>query len=296
MKKIALTAAVLFAMTGAHAYQVEVQGQSEFVDTTENNKNYTGDIQGTYYLKDVDASKGPLAEAAFLNQASSVSLGYHYGKYNVKNGIDYENSTFGVKGETYFTTPYTASLPLYASASYNHTILDGKNNQTQDDKGDRYSVEVGALPAQNFLIAAGYTRANPIALDSTDILNYGIAKAYGEATYSHHQDFATARAKYVGAIDGTNMSVGFEVKGIFNSDRAAYGLKTDLYLNPALSVGASFADTSNLHSGFDHVWGANVNYFITPAVAVGATYVKANAQNGNSNDTDTIGLNARVRF
>ncbi len=57
MKKLGLATALLLAMTGAHAYQVEVQGQSEFVDTTANDKNFTGDLNGTFYLKDVDASK-----------------------------------------------------------------------------------------------------------------------------------------------------------------------------------------------------------------------------------------------
>ncbi|HRM50565.1 MAG TPA: putative porin, partial [Acinetobacter johnsonii] len=73
-----LATALLLAMTGAQAYQFEVQGQSEYVDTTENDKNFTGAVQGTYYFKNVDSSKGPLAEAAFLNQASNVSLAYNY--------------------------------------------------------------------------------------------------------------------------------------------------------------------------------------------------------------------------
>lgn len=300
MKKIGLAAAVLLAMTGAHAYQFEVKGQSEYVDTTTNDKNYTGDLQGTYYFKNVDASKGPLAEAAFLNKASNVSVGYSYEQYNVKNSVNYHVGTYGVKGEAYFATPYTASIPLYASASYNHTDVDSKNNFARDDKGDRYALEVGAMPTNNFLLAVGYTRTNPFALDTFDIMNYGIAKAYGESTFSGNKDYTTARVKYVGAIDGTNMSIGFEGKTIFNNHQAAYGLKTDLFLTPALSVGASFADTSNLHSGFDHVWGANVNYFVTPAISVGATYVKANAKNDIAHpsfgDTDTVGLNASVRF
>ncbi len=296
MKKIGLAAAVLLAMTGAHAYQFEVQGQSEYVNTTENDKNFTGDLQGTYYYKDVDASKGPLAEAAFLNKASNVSVAYTYEQYNVKHAEDYQIGTYGLKGEAYFTTPYTSSIPLYASASYNHTDADGKNADSPDNKGDRYALEVGAMPTDNFLLAVGYTRTNPLALDTSDVLGYGIAKAYGESAYSDHKDFTTARAKYVGAIDGTNMSLGFEAKGIFNSDRGAYSLKTDLFLNPALSVGVSFADTSNLDSEFDHVWGADVNYFVTPAISVGASYVKANAVDGHNLDTDTVGLNAKARF
>ena len=70
-------------MTGAQAYQFEVQGQSEFIDNTVNDKDFTGAVQGTYYFKDVDASKGPLAEAAFINQASNVSAAYTYGEYDV---------------------------------------------------------------------------------------------------------------------------------------------------------------------------------------------------------------------
>ncbi len=49
---------------------------------TANDKNFTGDVAGTFYLKNVDTAKGPLAEAAFLNQASSVSLGYSYQQYD----------------------------------------------------------------------------------------------------------------------------------------------------------------------------------------------------------------------
>ena len=296
MKKIGLAAAVLLAMTGAHAYQFEVQGQSEYVDTKANDKNFTGALQGTYYFKDVDASKGPLAEAAFLNKASNVSVGYAYQQYNVKNGVDYQVGTYGLKGEAYFTTPYTASIPLYASASFNHTDLDGKNAVSSDDKGERYALEVGAMPTDNFLVAVGYTRTNPFALDTSDILGYGIAHSFGESTFSDNKDFTTARMKYVGAIDDTNMSIGFEAKTIFNNSNAAYSFKTDLFLNPALSVGVSFADTAGLHTGFDHVWGADVNYFVTPAISVGASYVKANANDGNNLDTDTVGLTAKARF
>lgn len=50
-EKLGLATAVLLAMTGAHAYQFEVQGQSEYVDTTANDKNFTGDVAGTFYLK-----------------------------------------------------------------------------------------------------------------------------------------------------------------------------------------------------------------------------------------------------
>ena len=157
------------------------------------------------------------------------------------------------------------------------------------------------MPTDNFLLAVGYTRTNPLALDTSDVLGYGIAKAYGESAYSDHKDFTTARAKYVGAIDGTNMAVGFESNLVYGENKA-YGLKTDLYLTPKLSVGASYAQAnyssdqaSDNFSPIKSAWGANVNYFITPAVAVGASYVNANAV-GEAVDTQTVGVNAKFRF
>lgn len=291
MKKLGLATALLLAMTGAQAYQFEVQGQSEYIDNTVNEKNFTGAVQGTYYLKNVDSSKGPLAEAAFLNQASNVSLAYNYGEYDVGTA-DFISHTFGAKAEAYVPTKF---VPAYASASYSHTITDNKNGLA-DDNGDRFALELGAVVAPNFLVALGYTNvANQVSYDAFNILNNGVAQAALEsATIGQDQDAITARAKYVGAIDGTNMSIAFE-SGIVYGDNTAYQLKTDLYLSPQLSVGASYAESSFAGSP-DSAWGANVNYFITPAVAVGASYVNANAEKGSNLDTETVGVNAKFRF
>jgi len=297
MKKLGLATALLLAMTGAQAYQFEVQGQSEFIDNTANEQNFTGAVQGTYYFNNVDASKGPLAEAAFLNQASNVSLAYNYGEYD-EVGLDIVSHTYGAKAEAYIPTKF---VPAYASASYNHTINDSKNALETDDNGDRYALELGALLIPNFLVAVGYTSvADQTSYDAFNILSNGVVKAGLESeTIDEDQDAITARTKYVGAIDGTNMSIGFE-SGLVYGEDTAYNLGTTLFLNPQLSVGASYMESSFAGSP-DKAWGANVNYFITPAVAVGASYVNANyeanlAQTAQVRDTQTIGVNAKFRF
>lgn len=297
MKKLGLATALLLAMTGAQAYQFEVQGQSEFIDNTANEQNFTGAVQGTYYFNNVDASKGPLAEAAFLNQASNVSLAYNYGEYD-EAGLDIVSHTYGAKAEAYIPTKF---VPAYASASYNHTINDSKNALETDDNGDRYALELGALVAPNFLVAVGYTSvADQTSYDAFNILSNGVVKAGLESeTIDEDQDAITARTKYVGAIDGTNMSIGFE-SGLVYGEDTAYNLGTTLFLNPQLSVSASYMESSFAGSP-DKAWGANVNYFITPAVAVGASYVNANyeanlAQTAQVRDTQTIGVNAKFRF
>lgn len=298
MKKLGLATALLLAMTGAQAYQFEVQGQSEFIDNTANHNDFTGAVQGTYYLNNVDSSKGPLAEAAFLNQVSNVSVAYNYGE-NKQAGERTVNHTYGVKAEAYIPTKL---VPAYASASYNHTISDSKTGGA-DDNGDRYALEFGALVAPNFLVAVGYTSvADQVSYDAFNILSNGVAKAAIESkTIAEDQDAITARTKYVGAIDGTNMSIGFDAGLVYGED-SAYNLGTTLYLNNKLSVGVSYMESSYDFSP-SNAWGANVNYFVTPAVSVGASYVNANFKAKDANkeqtldlDTQTVGLNAKFRF
>ena len=298
MKKLGLATALLLAMTGAQAYQYEVQGQAEYIDNTANDKDFTGAVQGTYYFNNVDSSKGPLAEAAFLNHASNVSAAYSYGETREAGERDVVH-VYGVKGEAYVPTKL---VPVYASASYNHTIVDSKTGNA-DDNGDRYALEVGALLKPNFLVAVGYTSvADQASLDAFNIVSNGVAKAALETlTIAEDQDAITARAKYVGPIDGTNMSIGFD-SGLVYGESTAYNLGTTLYLNPKLSVGVSYMESSYAGSP-DKALAANVNYFVTPAVSVGASYVNANYEAKNAAfddavalDTQTVGLNAKFRF
>ena len=296
MKKLGLATALLLAMTGAQAYQFQVEGQSEQIETENAHNKFTGAVQGTYYLSNVDSKKGPLAEAAFMNQASNVALAYNYGKYSSSvSDVKFNSQTFGAKAEAYVPT---SLVPVYASAAYNHTYQDNKNG-VNDNNGDRYAVEVGAMIAPNFLIAAGYTRVADKAqatYDAFDILEDGVAKAgFDRATIGDKKDVATARAKYVGAIDGTNMALGFEA-GLIYGENTAYTLKSDLYFTPKLSVGASYAETSaDMPNDNQTIWSANVNYFVTDDLSVTAKYTSTNAL-GSNPDTQTVGLNAKYRF
>ena len=288
MKKLGLATALVLAMTGAHAYQIEVQGQTEALDSNADNRdfnNYSVGGQATYYFKNVDASKGPLAEAAFINQASNVAFAYNF------INLDFvKSNNVGVKGELYLPT---SIVPVYSSLSYNAADNDGKYG-IADDRGQRWAVEFGSVIAPNFLVAVGYTNVEEqFSLDTFKSLNSGIYKSFVDAdTIGEDQDAITARTKYVGAIDGTPMSIGFET-GLVYGDATAYELKTDLYLNSQLSAGASYAESSYAGTP-DSAWGVNVNYFVTPAIAVGANYVNANAVGGA--DAQTIGLNAKLRF
>ena len=177
---------------------------------------------------------------------------------------------------------------------YSHTIQDNKTGLA-DDQGDRYALELGAVVVPNFLVAVGYTSvADQTSFDAFNMVSNGVAKAAIETlTIADKKDAITARTKYVGAIDDTNMYISFETGLVYGRD-TAYNLKTDLFVTPALSMGVSYAETS-ADIANDKAWGANVYYFVTPAIAVGATYVNSNAV-GDNTDTQTVGVNAKFRF
>jgi hypothetical protein len=76
------------------------------------------------------------------------------------------------------------------------------------------------------LVAVGYTSvADQFALDAFNVMSNGAVKAVGEAaTIGEDQDAVTARTKYVGNIDGTNMALGLEAGLVYGED-TAYQLK-----------------------------------------------------------------------
>lgn len=342
MKKIALATAALLSISAAHAYQAELQGNIGYYDAELNDGNYNAGLKGTYYTKKLDTSKGPLAEAAFLNQATSVSMAYSYGKLNAdvnladtfkqkadaqkakypsadptiidkkvaetaaalgldsnfKAELDTEQHSYGVKAETYMPTAW---VPVYASASYNHSKTDARNaftaNQFDDDSGDRYALEVGAMLAPNFLVAVGYTSvASNESLDAFNIVDNGLMLATMESrTIGKDQDAVTVRTKYVGAIDGTNMALGFETGLVYGEEFMSH-VKTDLYLTPKFSVGASFAKADYTSASVPtSATGIDINYFITPSIQLGVNYVYANGKN-SAKDAQLGGVEAKFRF
>ena len=94
----------------------------------------------------------------------------------------------------------------------------------------------------------------------------------------------TLRAKYVTQIG--NHFTNFEGATYFG-DETAYRLGADLYIDPTLSVGVSFMDTT--FDDFDTVWAVRAQKFFTPAIAVGLDYT-------TTEDADSYGINGTFRL
>ena len=277
LKKIALTTALIASFGTAHAYQAEINANYE-------NTSFDGDsedldtfgISGKYYLNGVNTKNSPLAEAAFLSKASNIGLGYANSSID-EDGADLEIDTVGLNGE--FFIP---NSQFYVSGSLNRsevTVESEFGNASDDNVG--YALEAGYLPVDGLLIAAGVAKEN---LDPMYVSKNGFIDTFSNISAVADDTAVTLRAKYVTQIG--NHFTNFEGATYFG-DETAYRLGADLYIDPTLSVGVSFMDTT--FDDFDTVWAVRAQKFFTPAIAVGLNYT-------TTEDADSYGINGTFRF
>ena len=285
MKKSNILFAIITATCAfnANAYQTEVGTMYEFTDMDGGENNSFG-INGKYYFNPVEAKTFPLAEAAFLNKSSNIGLGYAYSKLeDDEDSGKLEFSSVGITGE-YFIP----NTPLYLSGAFNRTKTEATANDfgSVDDSGNGYAVEVGFLPTDGLLLAAGVTDLSE-SFDPMQAAKYGFITSATNATTVTGEDDDTAvtlRAKYVTQISG--FYTNFEGQ-TYIGDETTYRLGADLYLDPTLSIGASFADSTAEDS--DTIFSLRAQKFFTPQVAVGLTYTTVE-------DADSFGINGTFRF
>ena len=277
LKKIALTTALIASFGTAHAYQAEINANYE-------NTSFDGDsedldtfgISGKYYLNGVITKNSPLAEAAFLSKASNIGLGYANSSID-EDGADLEIDTVGLNGE--FFIP---NSQFYVSGSLNRAevTVESEFGKASDDNVG-YALEAGYLPVDGLLIAAGVAKEN---LDPMYVSKNGFIDTFSNISAVADDTAVALRAKYVTQIG--NHFTNFEGATYFG-DETAYRLGADLYIDPTLSVGVSFMDTT--FDDFDTVWAVRAQKFFTPTIAVGLNYT-------TTEDADSYGINGTFRF
>jgi hypothetical protein len=277
LKKLAIAASLLAMFGSANAYNYEVQAGYEKTDMDFNVDANTYSLNGKYYFDDV-ATSGPLAESAFLEKVSNVGVGYAKSSMDL-DVADYDIQTYGVRGELFIP-----NTNFFVGASVNQVQYKLKIDDYGDEKLDQtgYAVEVGYLPVDGLLVAAGIAKNN---LDSTAVAKNG----FYDSTMSvvdagDNKTAGTFRAKYVTQIG--NYWTNFEGSTIFG-DETSYRLGADFYFNPTLSLGVSYADSSADDS--ESLYGVHAQKFFGEKAAVGLSYTTADG-------IDAYGVNATFRF
>lgn len=260
MKKLAMASALLsivaFGATAAHAYQTEVGASLGYIDPDHGSSGASYGLKGTYYLAPVQVRDSPLAEAAFLDRASNVSIGVNFDDADRSDELVY-----GVTGE-YFV-PNSA---FYLSGELSRSEVSQKG--AGDSDTTLFGAEVGYLLAPGLLVAAGLTGYDNKHHDGVD---------------------PTIRAKYVTKLPTTGKEINVEGGASFG-DLDEYFLGVDYYIDKTLSVGGDYYDNDLANSS---EFGIKARKFIDPQLSVEG---RIGFGEIGSNDYNKFALAAKYRF
>lgn len=267
MKKQIVASAIVAALSlnVAYAYQAELNGGVSY-----DRVNLTGGhasavdagVGATVYLDPVATNRGPLAEAAFINRASSGTLAYNYVQTSIPNTSDLKIQS--AEGAVEYYIPQTN---LYLSGNVGRTILNvsGQNTTT-------YGAELGVLPITNLLLAVGVESAR---------------------VHSDTTNDPTIRAKYLTQI-GMH-TVNLEASAQFGKNTSDdYRIAGDYYIDRTFSVGADYTLQTEKSLDNAYSFGLNARKFFAENFSV---KVDANVGRDNNRDHDYgVGVAGAYRF
>lgn len=236
------------------------------------------DVYGTWFMETVDTSKGPLGEAAFLDHASWISLGYTDGEIDFSNFDDED-------GETYsFDFRYVAEGPGWKLSGW-LVDLGYERREPGDLEVDFYNVGIGKYITPNTTLVLDWEKIN--------VNNGGDTDGYGVAI-DHFFAFNNGGLK-VGANAGKVVVSG-------EDDVDEWGIDGTWYLGNNWGFSAGYAATEQNSFEID-AWSVGVEWFITENFAVDLGYSEAepddiNLGGGSKLETeiDAVTLGALVRF
>jgi hypothetical protein len=221
-------------------------------------------VYGTYFLDTVDTSKGPLAEAAFLDRASSVQVDYSNGEFDgIFGDVDVEG--YGIEGRYVF--------------DQSGWLVDFGYRQDEFDNDDieTFSIGAGKYIAENTALVVSYANTE----DDFDV----DSDAYGvnlEHLWSLEQGAIKLDAGYtfVDPDQGDEVNV-FSVDGTY-------------YVNNSLGFGVSYALADSDDTDLED-WSLYSEWFINEQVAVSLAYTESE-DDKTGVESDAIVISARVRF
>lgn len=244
MKKLAIAAAIAASIVAvqANAYQAEVGATVGMVDPDNGDSDTSFGVDGTYYFSPVQANKGPLNEAAFLEHASNINAQAQFADNTQSLGL----------GVEYFVP----NSQFYVAGQVGTTDFENSDNNVTN-----YAAEVGFLPMSNLLIAAGVTGYdddnNNSGSDPTLRAKYVTSLSTGNTVNLEGRlGFGDDKTYAIGGdfyFDPT-MSVGAEYSGInFDNnnvnDTDTFTLRAKKFFNQQVSLEGSvgFGDNVNTY-------------------------------------------------
>ena len=281
----------LFSSNGytEESYQTEIIGVYEKEDADTTTDKIIG-LVAEIYFSPVSTDNKPLAQAAFLDKKSSVSVGYMNFKTDLQNAsVDSIDLGGPIIGINYITE--TDAFILGAA----YSKLDGDTNPdflTIDS--EIVSFTIGKYINDSTIVQASYTSGDAEYRNTASSQTSYLDLDYYELSYITVQS--------LGATNYYSFGIGFELISKEGStsvkeDNNEFKVLGNYYFSRMTSLGVAAA----FNSGDDvsdegQTLAIGVTHFFTPQLALGISLAKFNADDINTEDTDSISLTVRARI
>lgn len=273
-KSLLVSTIALMAATTAQAdYQLEVSGTYARGEL-ESSGGADGDqdtiaLEGSVFLQPVDTSKGPLGEAAFIDRATSVSLGYGYSEVEFDSGSDFDLSLFNVSGRYVI---HDGGWILEGGYDYDEIEADGG-----DSDSDSYTLRGGKYIADNTTLILGWTYSEDDGNRESD--------AYS-VEMEHLQMLGQGALKIEGGYA--------LVEANFTDDVDVYSVAGTYYVNNNLGFGGGYSLADGNNSEVD-TWKLFSEWWMNEQVAFSVGYIGVEEEDANI-ESDSIVFSVTGRF
>lgn len=264
-KKTALVAGIGLAVSVAAQadYRWEVGGDytygqisadvknNEFTSRSEDIDENIGRLYGTWYMENVDTSKGPLNEAAFLDHASNITIFGSDGEVDLssldRDLNDEDGQSYGIDSR------YVAEGPGWKLSGW-LVDLGYERREPGDAEIDFYNIGIGKYITQNTTLVFDYQTIN--------VNNGGDTDGYS-VDLAHFFPFNNG---------GLKVDLGGGKTVVKNADDIdSWNVDGMWYLNNNLGFGAGYENTSQNGREADG-WQVNADWFITESFALNLEY------------------------
>lgn len=215
------------------------------------------DLSFVANFSEVDTSKGPLAEASFLDRASSFS-------------VDYSDGEIESGGASADVTDLTAALRFVSESgvTIEANISDGEIGNVDNES---FGFAIGYYIAENTEFGIAYEDVEVGGFD-TDAIFLGIK-------HVSTGDVAFSIEAALGSVDtGRDEDTAVSIEGIF-------------YPTSQFGVGANF---TSIDSSVDNdIIEIFADWFITPSAALTLSYTETELGNA---EADSVSITGRFRF
>lgn len=264
MKKTLLASAIAILAT-SHAYaDYQFELGAVYAQGEAGNTDYDGfGIGGEFHFDKVDTSKGPLAEASFLDKSSFVNFSFLSIEPDVKNADEIETTDIGGR--------FVTATNLIIEANW--TTTDAGNSDT-----DTIRVGVGTYLSDNTDVVVSYTTEddNNADVDYLDVTFHGVNPL--------NQGASVAFDVSAGYID-TDTDSGYQI-----SVGGTY------YFNKMFGLGVSAGITDVGDTSSDTV-SVDASFFPSEQFELSASIFDSSTEFNNTDiDSDGIMFGAAVRF